>query len=192
MYDEYLQPAPLRSQPGSTGTFSLPIHIDQSFYSQEKSRLFRRTSNVDIASYNITKFATTAAHHSANIRTGMLNAGALSLVLIAFTNVDFQLVGLMDGSKGNKKKREVPSRRGESSQSAHLAALPFPLDAIEAEASTLTILIHTAAFRRSWTDESFDMRRHLCSMFVDSLLEEHGVITGRYVWTRALFTKILA
>jgi hypothetical protein len=170
--------------------FDLPIHRAESFYDQEKTRLFRKASNVDVASFNITKFVTTAAHRSMHIRAGLLNAGALSCVLIAFANTDFQLLSLMDGLKEKGKKKEAQARHRESPESAIPATPPISLEAIEAEASTLTVLMHTTTFRRAWADESFNMRRHLCSLLVDSLLEEH-IVAGRYVWTRALFGKIL-
>jgi len=167
----------------------IPIHVDDCFHDREKSRLFEKATGADAALNNIIKFATKAAHCSTTIRRGMLDAGSLSLVIVAFFSADFQLPGLVDVSRKKRKKTEGQSERGANLGSVYS---PIPSDVIRAEAVTLTALIHTPIFRQTWAAEAFNTRRYLCSLLVDGLLGRRGEMDERYAWTNALFRKILA
>lgn len=179
--------APLNNIRGTRTEVELPIHVDESFYDREKSRLFEKTANTDAALYNIVKFATKSAYCSTTIRCGMLDAGALSLVIVAFINTDFQLPAFIDVSRKRRRK----TGQSERSENPGSRTSPIPEDVIRAEAATLTALIHTPTFRQAWRDEEFNIRRYLCSLLVDGLLGRRGEINDRYAWTNALFRKIL-
>lgn len=168
-----------------------PIDVDEDFHDREKARLFQRVSNVDTALYNIILFATDAVQKSPTIRCGMLNAGALSLVIVAFANSDFRPSSLLTPTKRGKQKGAGVGQIAAIDVNFH-APSPIPLDVIEAEASTLSVLMHDAAFRESWRDKQLYTRRRLCSSFINVLLGDFGKRDDRYAWTRALFRKILA
>jgi hypothetical protein len=167
-----------------------PINTDRHFYDREKTHLFERVSNVDAALYKIIFFCTEAAKTTTIIRRALLDAGALSLVIVAFITSDFLPSTLMDLG-GKRKHRET--------QSAHIAAAhghyyePFhiPLEVIHTEALTLSLLMHNATFRKSWSDKHFRMRKRLSSSLVDALLGDLGVANDGYASTRALFQKIV-
>jgi hypothetical protein len=192
-YDASRHTTALRNVRGNRAATAIPIDIDETFYDREKSRLFERTSNTDTALYNSIRFATEGAHRSAALHRGMLDAGALSLVLVAFVSADYKLPGLIDVSRLRRTRTtEVGSGRRENPDLARSRASPIPSNVICEEASTLTVLIHNPTFRQTWTDERFYTRRFLCSLLVDALLERHEDIDGSYIWTNALFRKILA
>jgi hypothetical protein len=151
-----------------------PIVVDKSFYNREKSYLFQKATNVDTALYNVLEFATEAARHSLAVRSSMIDAGALSLVLLAFVNTSFQPPGLMDVSR----------EKG--------GTLPISSDVIMAGASILMFSMHNPAFREAWRDEPFHGRRYRCSLLVDSLLVAGGEVADRNVALFVLFKKILA
>ena len=150
---------------------SLPIDVDGSLYDREKSRLFRAASYRDTALSSMLKFSIAAARHSSAARQGMLDAGALALVLTAFVNSDFPLSGLHDALGDG-----APNTCGRKPDALclYMSTLPISLDMINAQASTLTVLIQSRTFRQGWRVESFNYRRHLCSLLVDSLLDEVG------------------
>jgi hypothetical protein len=164
-----------------------PINIDRNFYDREKTHLFERVSNVDSALYKIMFFCTEAARTTTIIRRALLDAGALSLVTVAFITSDFLPSTLMD--KGRKR----------SQKSAHTAAVhghyhkPFriPLEVIRTDALTLSSLMRDATFRESWSDKRFRMRKHLSSSLVNALLGDSDAANDGYACTRALFQKIV-
>lgn len=191
-YNASRHTAPLRNIGGQYAQPAIPIDIDETFYDREKSRLFERTSNTDTALFNSIRFATEGARRSAALRRGMLDAGALSLVLVAFVSADYKLPGLIDVSRLRRTRAtEVGSGRRENPDLARSRASPIPLNVICEEASTLTVLIHNPTFQQTWTDERFNTRRFLCSLLVDVLLGRREDIDGSYAWTNALFRKIL-
>ena len=142
-----------------------------SFYDREKSRLFRAASYRDTALSSMLKFSIAAARHSSAARRDMLDAGALPLVLTTFVNSDFRLSGLHDALGDG-----APNTCGRKPDALclYMSTLPISLDMINAQASTLTVLIQSRTFRQAWRVESFNYRRHLCSLLVDSLLDEVG------------------
>jgi hypothetical protein len=169
-------------------TFS--TDINQNFHDRAKKRLFVGASNKYTPSYNILKFAATAARRHHSIRSCMLDAGALSLVVAAFINADFLASRLIDVTwKGGKIIMSKPKHAMHKIVHAHT---PVPSDAILDEATTLSALIHIPSFRNSWDEQHFNDRRYLCSLLVDSLLGSNWGKDDNYRWMRAVFRKILA
>jgi hypothetical protein len=166
------------------------IDVDANFHSREMNRLFEKVSNADMALYNIIIFATDAARWSGSVRRAMLDAGALSLVIVAFVNADFLPSNLMiAGRKG--KQKEVKSERTRNVDVQCHTSFPIPSDVIQAEASTLAVLMHDPAFRGSWRDKQLSIRRRLCTSLVNALLGDFGQRDDRHAWTRSLFRKIV-
>ena len=163
---------------------TVPIDVDETFCDREQRRLFQKVLYVDVAIYNIIKFCTKVAHCSAILRQGILEAGVLSLVLVAFANAEFHLSALTRALEKQRRKKSLVEAGSSSEHSlAPLAA------AINDDASTLTVLIQYPSFLESWSDEQIRMRRLLGSSLVDALLGNLADIDEKYVWTRALFRK---
>jgi hypothetical protein len=161
--------------------------VDQNFHDREKKRLFGGASNKSTATYNILKFAVTAAHRHNRIRSCMLDAGVLSLAVAAFINTDFLAPTLIDFPwKDSKVTKSKPKRIN-----VH-AHTPIPPSVIVDEATALSALIHTPSFRGNWDERQFNNRRYLCSSLVDSLLGSNWGKDDNYRWTRAVFRKILS
>jgi hypothetical protein len=125
------------------------------------------------------------ARHSSVARRGMLKAGALTLVLTVFVNVDFHLSGLRDAQAPNTYGRK-PDALG-----LYMSTLPISPDTINAQASTLALLIQRPSFRQAWRDESFNNRRHPCSLLVDGLQGTKSETGDIYALTYALCRKTL-
>jgi hypothetical protein len=177
-----------RETPLDAPTFSMDV--DQNFHDREKKRLLGGASNKSTATYNILKFAATAAHRHNSIQSCMLDAGALSLVVTAFINVDFLASSLINFRwEGGKVSRPKPKHAMNINADAHT---PIPSDVILDEAATLSTLIHTPSFRHNWDERHFNNRRHLSLLLVDSLLGSNWAKDDNYRWTRAVFRKILA
>jgi hypothetical protein len=166
-----------------------PIRADKSLFDREKEHLVLQIVDNDGPLLKIIKFTTMAAEQNTFIRLGMLDAGSLALVLTAFANADFRLPNLLNvlrkdgkGKKGKLGRREVLDE-------------PTPLrlstTAINAEASALSVLIHTAKFVKPWRGERLDTRLSLSSSLVDSLLGKDRVLDNEYEVTRALFREIV-
>jgi hypothetical protein len=162
---------------------SISANGDENMHNREKTRLFQKVSNADIALYNIIMFATDAARRSPTLRRSMLVAGALSLVVVAFTNADFVPSNLIDAAVKGKQKAGHTGNIG----SQYSTPSPVPFNVINDEAATLSSLIHHAPFRESWSKKQFNIRRHLCSSLVEVLLGGFGKKDDRHTWTRALF-----
>lgn len=166
---------------------------DHNIYDREKYRLFQKVSNLDTALYNIIKFCAMAARRRRTIRFCMLDAGVLALVITAFVNAGFRAPSLIDLTRENGKQIKLKSSgAGNRYNRNSLSPPPISSDVIQAEASMLSVLMHCAAFRGTWHQQQFDGRRHLCSLLVHSLLGDFGETDDKYIWTRALFRKILA
>lgn len=159
------------------------IDHDDSFYDREKEHLFQRISNVDTAVFNILRFFITAARRHNALRIGLLHAGGLSLVLTTFVNVEFQLGGIC-------RVLGVDPRNDKRSKQRRVPLQPIPLDAINNEASTLTVLMYDPLFQQNWEDRHFEARKALCSHLVDVLTRDISESDSRYQWSRALFKKI--
>ena len=170
----------------------LPIEIDDNFYNREKARLFEKIAYVDSALYNVIGFATDAARKDSVLRSGLVQAGALSLAIVAFINEDFQASDLIDFATKKGRSHDANLTRRANAVHEHLSLPPIPLKVIHDEASTLSVLIHQATFRRFWRDQQLNERRHYCSLLVAALLGDFGKGEDKYAWTRSLFRKILA
>jgi hypothetical protein len=170
---------------------SLPIEIDGNFYNREKARLFEKISHVDSALYNVINFAIDAARRDSILRRGLIEAGSLSLVIVAFINDDFQASDLINvATKKGRFHRTMLTRRVNTDGESHLLP-PISSKVIHDEASTLSVLIHQATFRSFWHDQQLNERRHYCSLLVVALLGNFGDSNDKYAWTRSLFRKIL-
>jgi hypothetical protein len=172
-------------------SLEMPFSADN-LHDQEKRRLFQKASNVDTALYNIIKFSIMAARHDRTTRFCMLDAGVLSLVILAFVNVDFLAPSLVDLWRKKGKHANSKSVNAETGYNLDGSPSPIPSDVIQAEASTLSVLMHRAAFRETWQQQQYNDRHHLCSLLVHFLLGDFGEPDDSYTWTRALFRKILA
>ena len=173
------------TRPGESNIAFLPIDDDDSLYDREKSRLFYAASYRDAALYGMLKFSIVVARHSSVARRGMLKAGVLVLVLTAFASADFHLSGLHDAL--------APNTCGGKPDALcmYMSTLPISLDTINAQASTLALLIQRPTFRQAWRAESFNNRQRLCSLLVDSLLGTKSETDDIYALTYALCRKIL-
>lgn len=177
-----------------SGGVPLPIDTDRSFFGREMKRLLQKVLYVDSAAHNVIQFFIETAHRNMTLRRGLLEAGALSLVLATFTNIGFQFSGLIDNFEITKRRR----KKGQTEKSyadwslERLSCSPIPLDVIHADAAMLTVWMQYPSFREAWSAEQLTMRWALCSSLVNSLLGDLRDIDEKYVWTRALFTKILA
>jgi hypothetical protein len=176
---------------GYRAALDIPIDADESFYNREKNRLFEKVTNVDMALYNVIIFATNATRWSESVRRAMLDAGALSLVIVAFVNADFLPSKLMVAGRKGKEKETGLGCTGNAVDGYYHPSGPIPLSVIQAEASTLSVLMHDTAFLKTWHDKQLDIRRRLCSSLVDALLGDFGERNDKYAWTRSLFRKIL-
>jgi len=161
-----------------TGLGVLGVKI--SLYDREKSRLFQMALNTDVALYHMIGFAVMIARRHTAIHSCMLEAGILSLIIVAFTNPDFPASALTG----------VTWKKGKSKLGFSMSP-DYPLisgEAIHSEALILSVLMHRAEFRANWHEKQFNNRRYLSSLLVDLLLlaDEH-----RYMLTRPLFKKIL-
>ena len=185
MYDAGPHASDMETRPGSSNEVLLPIDVDDSLYDREKSRLFYAASHRDAALYSVLKFSIAVARHSSVARRGMLKAGALALVLTAFVNADFHLSGLHDAQAPNTYGRKPDAL------CLYMSTLPISLDTINARASALTLLIQRPTFRQAWRDESFNNRRHLCSLLVDGLQGTKSETGDIYALTYAHCRKIL-
>jgi len=146
-------------------------------------------SNKYTPSYNILKFAATAARRHHSIRSCMLDAGALSLVVAAFISTGFLASSLFNFMRESDKVTKSKPKHPHINAHTHT---PIPSDVILDEAATLSTLIHDPSFRNHWDGRHFNHRRHLCSLLVDSLLGNDWAKDDKYRWTRAVFRKILA
>jgi hypothetical protein len=175
-------------------THATALPDDYNLYDREKHCLFRKTLNLDTTLYNIIKFSAMAARRHRTIRFCMLDAGVLSLVITAFVNADFLAPSLVNLTlkKGKRMKVQSAGAGNRYNQDCLLPPPPISSDVIQAEASVLSVLMHRAAFRGTWHRQQFNDRRRLCSLLVHSLLGNFGETDDKYIWTRALFQKILA
>jgi hypothetical protein len=173
---------------GVTGELP-PIEIDGSLYDTEKNRLGLKMVDTDSALHNIIKFTTKAAEQTTSVRLGLLDAGSLALVLTAFANADFRLSSLT--SAPGKEGKGKGAKSGRNVISDEKAPPRLSSTAINAEASALSVLIHTAKFIKPWRGQRLDTRLSLCSSLVDGLLGKDEVLDDEHEVTRALFRNIV-
>jgi hypothetical protein len=152
--------------------------VHQNFCSSEKSRLFNQMVNHDTALNNVIKFAAETAKRNATVRLGMLDAGSLVFALTAFANADFRLSGLTNASRMDGKAKGAKQVRRENLGTETLP--PYSSAAINAEASALSVFIHTDKFNKSWQGQQLDARLSLCSSLVYSLLGRDEMIDEGY------------
>jgi hypothetical protein len=157
---------------------------EKTSYDHEQDHFIGKIADVDSALFNLIKFATEATNESPTMRRGILDAGGLAFVLFAFVSPDFKLPGLVDGLA--RQRGGVPDNR-ESSQYQ-----PLSMDAINSEASTLSVLIRSSKFRQTWQSRRFKTRLALCSSLVYSMLEEDGGMDDRHTVARLIFREIIA
>lgn len=161
----------------------ITVEVDKSAYDRERERLLRKVVGLEAAAHNILKFATQLASESAAMRVGLLEAGSLVLVLATFANEEFTMPSLLYLTKLGKRKTMV----------AHLqpTPAPVPLSVINAEASTLSLLIYQPAFRAGWESQRLQTRLSLCAILVDALfVDGPRGSDGCYEISRALCRKI--
>jgi hypothetical protein len=165
------------------------VEVDENLFLREKTQLFQKVSNSDVALYNIIRFAIDTARTSPTLCCGMLEAGALSLVIVAFINEDFQPSDLINVATRKGKQNEMKSRGTANADDQYHTASPIPLDIICAAGSTLSALMQINAFRQSWGGNKFNVRRYRCSLLVDILLNSWE-LDERYTGTWAIFRMI--
>lgn len=106
-------------------------------------------------------------------------------VVITFISCDFRLGGLSRvlGVDGRSDKRTEPK---------HVPLQPIPVDVVNDEASTISVLMYDPLFKQNWEPRQLDVRRALCSRLVGILTRDIQMFDSRYQWSRALFRKIIA
>lgn len=170
---------------GGRGIVAPALDGDKSGYGREKERLFRKVVGVDAVTHNIIKFTTALASDNAAARAGILEAGGAVLVLTAFANDDFTLPNLLCLTKQGKRKTVNFAKKEPT-------PAPVSLSAINAEASTLSLLIYQPVFRAGWEIPKLQMRLTVCALLVNTLFAHPASsVDGRYDVTGALFKKII-
>lgn len=160
----------------------------ETFFIREKDEVMKRITNVDTALNHMLKFATDTAHKNTTVRLGMLDGGSLALVLTAFANAAFKLSSLTFVPRTDGKKGRKSGQRGNSDVTTLACS---SLAAINTEASSLSVFMHSAKFKESWKGRPLNSRLSLCSSLVDSLLGRDEIADEGYEVTRALFRKIV-
>jgi hypothetical protein len=164
------------------------VSSEASFYGRESNKLFLKMMDVDNALFNIIQFITKTAKQNSTVRLGMLYAGSLAIVLTAFAHPTFRLSNLtgVPGKEGKGKGGRLT--HGKVSDTADAQRLSSA--AINAEASTLSVLVRKPQFVKSWRGHRLETRLSLCSSLIDSLLGQE--LGDEYGVTRALFKNIVA
>lgn len=150
------------------------------FYELERNALFQEVIGRELPGRNMLEFSIKASRRKPSICRGILHAGGLSLILMAFTNSGFRPISLvdLDHARPNMLIRNYP------------IAAPIPIQVINDEAATLTVLMHDIRFLSTWAERPFRLKRALCSQLLDALMS--AAFNDRHTWARALFLKILA
>jgi len=165
-----------------------PISSGLSLHDREKKKLLLKMAEVDSVLFNIIKFITKAAEQNSTVRLGMLDAGSLVIVLTAFADPAFKLSSLTGNLKKEVKGKSGSLTHGKVSDMADAQRLSSA--AINAEASTLSVLMRKPQFVRPWRGHRLETRLSLCSSLIDSLLGQE--FNDEYGVTRALFRNIVA
>lgn len=152
------------------------------FFKLERDLLFQEVSGRESPVRHMLKFCIKASRLEAHISRGMLDAGGLALILMAFSNREFIPTRLANIDYGRQLFAH-PADRG------YPTAIPIPIRLINDEAATLTALMNDPPFRSSWPEQSFRSRKNLCSYLLKEFMG--ATLDERYSWARALFLKIL-
>jgi hypothetical protein len=163
--------------------------LDETVYCREKSLLFSKILKKqpsihpfnDTALSSIIHFIIFAAKQSITLQRGLLDAGALAVVLIAFVDGVPILSNLLDTFK------HLPSHR----QSKHNVTSYISLSSIRTEASKLLDMIQTPAFQVLLKTRIFTKRRRICLPLLDALLGLGGGVDDEYSDLRDILKDIL-
>lgn len=163
--------------------------IAETFSGHEKSRLFskilrKQTSALprnDTALFSIIHFIVFAAKQSMTIQWGLLDGGALAIILIAFVDGVPILSNLLDAFKR--------TLNDPSTQDAALSCIS--LASIRIEASKLLNMIQTPPFQALLQTRIFTKRRRTCLPLLDALLGPGGGVDDVYSELRDVFEEIL-
>lgn len=165
--------------------------VDSTFYGEEKTRLFSgieaKQSCIlprnDRSLLKIVHFFTQAAQQSITARWGLVEAGTLSLALMAFVDGVPILSDLFDTFRrpitGPKSKRQEAKSRF------------IPLDSINSEACSLLDTIQTPAFQAVLRHEMFSKRKRMCRSLLDAILGRYGCLDDEYSEIRMVLDDIL-
>lgn len=163
--------------------------VERTVLDREKGRFFKKIYGVDSALFAVIKFTTECASASSTARKAILDAGTLALVLSAFVNRSYKLSSLHDAFGHTGKRRGAKSPRRDTTDVR--PTLESPLASINAEASTLSVLIRTPKFQENWKASRFAHRVALCAALVDGVFGGDAGRDNQYAVTRALFGKIV-
>lgn len=153
------------------------------FYQIERNTLFREFAGRESPCNNLLEFFIRASHGNSSITRGILDAGGLSLIIMAFTSPEFTAPRLTDEVQGKRLLLNLVDP-------GYPSTAPIPLQTINYDAATLTVLMHNSQFRSYWSGHTFRHRKALCSLLLRRLTSRP--LDTRYAWTRALFLKILS
>lgn len=161
------------------------IEIEQTPFEQEKSALFLRAFGSKSALFDVIKFTKQCvlADEGSAKRRAILDAGILALVLSTFACKDYRLDSLFKKGQ-NARKQNLKDATG-------LPRPPLGIALINAEASTLSVLVHKPKFERNWQEDDFGRRKIACASLVSSLFSEDEQ-DPQYAVTEALFVGIVA
>ncbi|KZP30502.1 hypothetical protein FIBSPDRAFT_945867 [Athelia psychrophila] len=170
-------------------TGSVPeIPTEPTLLEQEKESFFYKVHGLDSALFAVVAFAGECATGvDSGTRQAMVECGVPALVLSAFVCDDYQPDSLLEPfrkavSKGSRRK----TRDG-----SIIPATSLTSESINAEASTLSVIVHKPKFQRNWQGGRFAQRVNQCAALVNSLFPAEGT-GGQYAVTRALFSRIVA
>jgi hypothetical protein len=163
--------------------------LDETFYGHEKSLLFSKISSKQTSTLphnntalsNIVRFFTFAAQQSMTLQWGLLDAGALAVVLVAFVDGVPMLSDLLVAFR-------YPANDHRSKQKG-ISCISLSL--IRTEASKLLDTIQTPAFRALLQTQIFAKRRRICLSLLDALLGSGGGVDDVYTELRNVFEEIL-
>lgn len=170
-------------------------------YNNEKSLLFRKIEVIqrrvlplnDRPLHHILEFIAATAQHSMTVRWGLLDAGILALVLVAFVDgVPSLLCGVLNAWKPQQLRHD-PNQSpayGVNMTPPDTNTMPISLDLINAEASKLLLLCQAPPVQALFQSEIFTKRRKLCSSLVDILLGHSHGWDDTYAETRYFITQI--
>ena len=153
------------------------------FYQVERSALFREFAGRESPCNNLLEFFIKASQGNSSITRGILDAGGLSLILMAFTSTEFTAPRLTDEVQGKRPLLNLDDP-------GYPSTAPIPMQVINYDAATLTVLMHSRQFRSYWSDHTFRLRKALCSLLLRRLTSKP--LDTSHAWTRALFLKILS
>jgi hypothetical protein len=170
-------------------------------YDNEKSLLFRKIEAIqrrvlplnDRPLHHILEFVAATAQNSMTVRWGLLDAGILALVLVAFMD---GVPSLLSGILNTWKPRQLhhdPNQspaNGVNMTPPETNTMAISLDLINAEASKLLLLCQAPPVQALFRSEIFIKRRKLCSSLVDMLLGHGHGWDDTYAETRYLITQI--